>query len=137
MKDEGSKVFQDKCTVSKLTKFKTAKDDPLDTQEEIHAKELKTDNLINAAFLKHTKSRLKTTGKTSTENFSIKEEFSSKDSPDFQELTRDDDMHDKKQETSNKRTKLISSVLKRKRNRFQRNNIHVLNVQVPSHIKRI
>ena len=110
--DEGSKVFQDKCTVSKLTKFKTAKDDPLDTQELI------TDNLINAAFLKHTKSPLKTKIKVAIEEFSIKEEFPAINSTDFQELTQDDDIHEKNQETSTKRSKLISSVLRRnKKNR--------------------
>ena len=40
LQTDGSNVLLDKSIVSKLTKFKTSKDDPLNTQEEIHVKEL-------------------------------------------------------------------------------------------------
>ena len=89
--------------------------DPIETENDTPAKEVQTENLVNPAFKKHIESAPMTKKKPSTEEISIKEEFPVINSHDLHELTQNEGIHDKSKsnhDTSNKCSKLISSVVK-------------------------
>ena len=90
--------------------------DPIETEYDTPAKKVQSENLINSAFMKDIKLAPKTkTKNASTEEISIKEDFPVIDSHDLHELTQNEDIHDKSKsnhDTSNKCSKLISSVSK-------------------------
>ena len=90
--------------------------DPIETEYDTPAKKVQSENLINSAFMKDIKLAPKTKTKNATkEEISIKEDFPVIDSHDLHELTQNEDIHDKSKsnhDTSNKCSKLISSVSK-------------------------
>ena len=92
--------------------------DPIETENGTPAKKVQSENLINPAFMKDIKLAPKTkTKNTHTEEISMKEEFAVIDSPDSDQLTQNEpeDIHDKiksNHDTSNKCSKLVSSVVK-------------------------
>ena len=91
--------------------------DPIETNNETQAKKVKTENLMNPAFIKHKLAPKTKANNASTEEISMKEEFAVIDSSDSDQLTQNkpEDIHDKSKsdhDTSNKCSKLKSSVVK-------------------------